>query len=511
MINEKDIAVAAVAAPAADEKKKYKKREAIFETKFSFTDANLSRVGHRSLKNIDRRYDTKIPGLCCLVGKFRIVFYAYKKVPQYNKKTNTWEKNNVYKKMFPWAKNTGFNCKAARDKVSTYLDKIVDSKSKTQDEITFGDLAKRYCKDGLTGFKLQGNEARLYKPSVIKQYTSIINSYLLLETCTALVKKKLTAPVDYNGIIFNKPLKDYKASELSKRDLEAFKFRLKDTPQICTTILKTVSTIYTWARSNEIFKGNNPMEFVKIFPKNAIKVKLPDDKRDQILDYAESKAFDYNPHFLTIVTMNLLSSCNRDVEMFPLVWEQPLSEADKEKCSGWLEPDWQNLSEKRYIFLRDTKNRKDFRVYIRTPLKKLLIRLRKKLYEDPKLSWCLNSPYIFPKTKFKQADPSSHVDYNSLKYHLWRLNERFGLIYEKDGREKMFYTFKIGRKTFGSRVAKEKGIETAARALNHSDPRVTREHYIVPDQDDLDFEFESKETNIENFDKHRFEKVKNLK
>ena len=73
------------------------------------------------------------------------------------------------------------------------------------------------------------------------------------------------------------------------------------------------------------------------------------------------------------------------------------------------------------------------------------------------------------------------------------------------------FTIKIGRKTFGSEVAAEKGIEIASRALNHSDTQVTREHYIVPEDSDLDFEFEDKKTNVENIDRHRFDKIRKLK
>ncbi len=48
----------------------------------------------------------------------------------YNKKQNKWAPNVVYKKMFHWAKNTGFRCEDARDKVSRITcDKIVESKN----------------------------------------------------------------------------------------------------------------------------------------------------------------------------------------------------------------------------------------------------------------------------------------------------------------------------------------------------------------------------------------------
>ena len=87
----------------------------------------------------------------------------------------------------------------------------------------------------------------------------------------------------------------------------------------------------------------------------------------------------------------------------------------------------------------------------------------------------------------------------------------FGLRVEKNGKLKNFFTLKIGRKTFGSQVAQEKGVEVASRALNHSDTQVTRDHYIVPEEKDLEFEFEDKKSNVENIDKHRLEKVKKLK
>ena len=74
------------------------------------------------------------------------------------------------------------------------------------------------------------------------------------------------------------------------------------------------------------------------------------------------------------------------------------------------------------------------------------------------------------------------------------------------GRLKNTFTIKIGRKTFGSEVAAEKGVEVASRALNHSDTQVTRDHYIVPEDSDLDFEFENKKTNVENIETHREKK-----
>jgi hypothetical protein len=198
--------------------------------------------------------------------------------------------------------------------------------------------------------------------------------------------------------------------------------------------------------------------------------------------------------------------------MYGLRWEEPRTEEEKLKCSGWLEKGWENPNEQTHIFLWDPKNRKEFRPYIRKPLKELLIRLKKRLYEDQKISWCLDSPYIFPKTRWSANYPKEHTDVNAISYPLRELNELFGLTYETEsGRLKNLFTMKIGRKTFVSQVAKEQGVEIASRSVNHSDTKVTREHYIVPEQKDLEFELEENRSNVANIEQHRIEKLKEVK
>ena len=502
-------AVAAVAAPAIPQKRKYKRREAIFEKRFSFTDENMARAVCDG-KKYDRRFDSKIPGLCVhLRTSGSKIFYAYKSVNMYNKKKNKWAPNVIYKKMFQWAKNTGFRCEDARDKVSDYLSKITESRTVSDDDVTIEYLVKKFIKTGLTGFTLR-DESRFYKPRVAERYKKLLSSYVLFEGCTDFVKKKHTAPIEYQNTIYSKPFKSYKAAELTKAAIEAFKFKMKDTPQVANSIIALLSVVYNWSKQNQLFKGENPFLLVKRYPKVRVKAKLPDDKRDQIMDYCESKAFDYNPHFLTLIATVLYTGF-RGEEMFGLRWQPPKTDEEKSKCSGWLEPGWDNENEKSYIFLWDPKNRKEFKSFIRKPLKRLLIRLRKKLYNDQKVSWCLKSDYIFPKTRWKENYPKEHTDAHAQTYPLRKLNEDFGLRVEKNGKLKNFFTLKIGRKTFGSQVAQEKGVEVASRALNHSDTQVTRDHYIVPEEKDLEFEFEDKKSNVENIDKHRLEKVKKLK
>ena len=506
-----NIAVAAVAAPAASQKKKYKKREPIFENKFSFTDENMPRAKHILGKKYDRRYDTKVPGLCVHLRPSGVkTFYAFKSVNMYNKKKNKWAPNVVYKKMFHWAKNTGFTCEDARDKVAEYLEKITESRTVTGDEVTIEYLTRKFIKTGMEGFKIS-DETRMYKPGVKKHFTQMLTSYVLLENCTEMTKKKMTAPVEYQNRIYNKPLKEYKAAELTEHDIRALKWKLRDTPQAYNSIHALVSVVYTWARQNRLYTGENPWLLVKRYPKVKIRKKIPDDKRDMIKEYCESKAWYYRPHFLTIVAMVLYTGC-RGEEMYGLRWEEPRTEEEKLMCSGWLEKGWENLNEKTHIFLWDPKNRKEFRPYIRKPLKELLIRLRKRLYEDQKISWCLESPYIFPKTRWSAQYPKEHTDANAISYPLRELNELFGLTYETEsGKLKNLFTMKIGRKTFVSQVAKEQGVEIASRAVNHSDTKVTREHYIVPEQEDLEFELEENRSNVSNIEQHRIEKLKEVK
>ena len=494
--NETNIAVGSVEPPAAQPKKKYKKREPIFENKFSFTDEKMARAKHILGKKYDRRYDKNVPGLCVHLRPSGVkTFYAYKSVPMYNKKKNIWAPNVVYKKMFHWAKNTGFDCEAARDKVSEYLEKINQSKTMSDEDITVEYAVKKFVSTGLDSFTFR-DQSKMYKEAVKVNYKKMLRSYVLLETCTPELKKKLTSPIEYQKVIYNKPLKDYKMGELNNFVINAFKFKLSDTPQSYNSVHSMLCLVYNWAKFNKLYSGENPFDFVKRYPKVKHKKKLPDSKRDEILDYCSSKAFDYNPHFLLLVAMVLYTGF-RGNELYGLRWTEPNTDEEKEKCSGWLTKDWDKLDQKSYIHLHDPKNRTPFTTYMRQPLKELLIRLRKKLYVDQKVSWCLKSVYIFPKSRFSNNFPEEHSDTNTFRYPLKKLNEDFGLMQEINGKLRPFFTMKIGRKTFGSWVAAERGVEFASRSLNHKDTQVTREHYIVPEDSELDFEFGKKqESNV---------------
>jgi hypothetical protein len=66
-------------------------------------------------------------------------------------------------------------------------------------------------------------------------------------------------------------------------------------------------------------------------------------------------------------------------------------------------------------------------------------------------------------------------------------------------------SFKICRKTFGSQTADKHGLEIASRKLNHSSTKVTKDHYIVPNDKALEIE-NVYESNVEPIE--RFKKVK---
>ena len=495
-------------------KREYQKRQSITDRSFVFTKELLTRLEYQGNGIApDKRFDTKSEGLCFFVyPSGKKTFFAFAKKEMFNKKKGKTEKNNCYKKMFNFGDAAEKSLDSARSSVPASVAAILVPTAIAKEEKTFGSLAKKFLESGFKGYRLadKNSDKYEYKKSTIKKYTKIINSYLLLKGSPA-IQEKLSKSVEYNEVISMKPLKDYTLKEIEPWHIECVQHRLKDSKVVANDVVRMISIIYSWSYEHNHWKGVNPAYSIGKFPEKKIKARLSDTEVDLILNHCESKAFDYNPHFLTIVAMVLYTGC-RGLEMYGLRWTEPRTEEEKLKCSGWLEQGWENLNEKTHIFLWDPKNRKEFRPYIRKPLKQLLNRLRKKLYNDPKVSWCLKSDYIFPKTRWSANYPEEHIDSNALAYPLRDLNEKFGLTYETEsGRLKNLFTMKIGRKTFVSQVAKEQGVEIASRAVNHSDTKVTRDHYIVPEEKDLEFELEENRSNVSNIEQHRIEKLKEVK
>ena len=85
------------------------------------------------------------------------------------------------------------------------------------------------------------------------------------------------------------------------------------------------------------------------------------------------------------------------------------------------------------------------------------------------------------------------------------MNKKLGLQITVGDTVKNKLSFKLCRKTFGSQTADKHGLEIASRKLNHSSTKVTKDHYIVPNDKALEIE-NVYESNVESIE--RFKKVK---
>ena len=105
----------------------------------------------------------------------------------------------------------------------------------------------------------------------------------------------------------------------------------------------------------------------------------------------------------------------------------------------------------------------------------LLQRLQRSRHTEAN-KWAVKSPFLFPQRKKPELAATS----SSFRKQLIDLNNKLDL--------EIKFQIKISRKTFGSMIADKYGIERAARKLNHSSTKVTKEHYIVPEDRDLEIE-----------------------
>jgi len=139
------------------------------------------------------------------------------------------------------------------------------------------------------------------------------------------------------------------------------------------------------------------------------------------------------------------------------------------------------------MYLRDTKNRKPERVYLDTRSIEILKRLERSRFTD-KNAWAVESKFLFPQRK----NINLPATYSSFRKNLDRLNNVLDL--------ETRFLFKYARKTFGSYISARFGIERAASKLNHSSTKVTKDHYIVPEDKDNEIE-DVYESNVERFRK----------
>jgi len=466
-------------------KRTYNKRENITDTTFDFTQQKVQyQIQYQGNgKAPDKRYDKSIQGLCLFVYPSGIkTFYAVRFLEQYNKKKNRTEKNAVYKKIFRMEDHPQRNYAAAKLELPNILSRMALPKEK-KDEKTFGALAKEFIKSGFGGFRLMDkSDKHEYKQTTIDKYTKLINTYILLKGGQK-IRDRLSAVITFEDRVSSKPLKDYAINEIDQWHIECVQTRLKDTKTTANDVVKVISIIYSWSIKKKKLKISNPVANITKFRENKIKIKMSDVDRDKILDYCSSKAFDFFPRFLTYVALLMLIG-KREIELLECCWKEPITQKEKEACSGWLV---NNCQKEKYMYLRDTKNRKPERVYLDTRSIEILKRLERSRFTD-KNAWAVESKFLFPQRK----NINLPATYSSFRKNLDRLNNVLDL--------ETRFLFKYARKTFGSYISARFGIERAASKLNHSSTKVTKDHYIVPEDKDNEIE-DVYESNVERFRK----------
>jgi len=480
-------------------KREYQKRQSITDRSFVFTKELLTRLEYQGNGIApDKRFDKKSEGLCFFIyPSGKKTFFAFAKKEMFNKIKGKTEKNNFYKKMFNFGDAAEKSLDSARSSVPASVAAILVPTAIAKEEKTFGSLAKKFLESGFKGYRLadKNSDKYEYKKSTIKKYTKIINSYLLLKGSPA-IQEKLSKSVEYNEVISMKPLKDYTLKEIEPWHIECVQHRLKDSKVVANDVVRMISIIYSWSYEHNHWKGVNPAYSIGKFPEKKIKARLSDTEVDLILNHCESKAFDFNPRFLSIVALFLLLG-KRVVELIGLRWSEPWTESEKEECSGWLYANWKK---EKYLHLRDTKNREDEEVYLDSRSIAILERLERSRFTEVN-EWAVKSPYLFP----QRYNVNKHANDNSFVKNLYALNKKLGLQITVGDTVKNRLSFKICRKTFGSQTADKHGLEIASRKLNHSSTKVTKDHYIVPNDKALEIEdvYESNVASIE-----RFKKVK---
>ena len=465
-------------------KRQYNKREKITAATFDFSMQKLQyQIEYQGKgKAPDKRFDKLTQGLCLFIQpNGSKTFYAVKSMEMFNKKKNGMEKNAVFRKIFRMEDNPNRNYNAAKLELPIVLKAMEKPKHKT-DEKLFGSLAKDFMKSGFSGYRLADkSEKHEYKETTIRKYKKLISTYLLLKGNDDIKDRmsKLFVFEDRSSI---KPLKEYPLSEINKWHIDCVHQRLSDTKTTANDVIKVISIIYTWAIKKKGMKLINPVRDVAKFAERKIKEKLSAEDNNKILDYCEGKAFDYNPCFLGCVALSLYLG-KRFSELLGLRWSAATTKKDLDECSGWLEDNWQR---DKYLYLHDTKNRKPERVWIDKKSMEILMRLQRAKFTEAN-KWAASSPFLFPQRK----NIAKAATYSSYRLDLKAMNKKLDVSFK----------FKIARKTAGSNMAAEYGVEYAARKLNHSSTKVTRDHYIVPDDKELERENDYGRSNIAKFKK----------
>jgi len=468
--------------------KKKKKARIISDKSFKFDQYSLKHclVYQGKGKYPDKRFDKNTSGLCIFISpKGEKTFYAFKSMKMYNKKKGITERNAIYRKVFRFSDTKGYKYSDVKEKIKDVLDSMTEVVIGKDKDKPFGHYCKLFIKDGVEGLRLK-DEDITYKESTKTRYRSYVNSYLLLQHKDKNRIKQMTGSRIFKGRVYSRPLKELRLKDFTKGHIEDFKDRMRDVPYTANNILHTISIIFKWCKNQGLFFGKNPCEDIMHYPERKVKAKLTDADTDTLIAEITGKSFDYNgnPHFYTCIGLHLFLG-KRSAELFGLRWNPPLSQEEKERCTGWLVKDWKTKCK---LFIWDNKLRKEETVHIDQAALALLERLDAARWTTQ--TWCLKSEFVFP----QHWNIGKHVSYTTFQKPLARLNKKLGFtelegdnISNVRGVRKIF-TFKIARKTFGTYIARTQGIELAARKLGHTNTKTTREHYIVPDAKEMEVE-----------------------
>jgi len=470
---------------------------------FVFTQKALEKLEYSGNgKSPQKYFDAKTDGLCLFVyppdsdGNTAKVFYRVLKKVMFNKKKNISERNSIYKKVSRFS-TAPFNLNFGKEKLARLLKESgTAAAAKNGSKKTFGTLANEFLKGGLDGFRLsdKGGEKYEYKDSTKHSYKKNINTYILLKPYgktekqkarNKKVRERLTRIIYHDGRISELPIKETPVDDITNWDIEVILARLKETKTTANSVIKLISCVFQWAINNKKYKKSNPCNNVGKWPERKIKAKLSRDDRTKVLNEVNSKAFDYEPWFLTFVGLTLYLG-KRITELLGIRWKEPLNDREKKSCTGYLVGDY---SKTKKLFLIDTKNRKDERVHLDNKSVALLQRLEKIRFNESK-SWSLKSPYVFPQLH----NPTKHVTESSFRKRLEQLNRKLNLlVHLKDDAtgaeiDKLGFTLKYSRKTSISWFADKYGTRVASRKANHASEATTKKHYIVPEDEELEIE-----------------------
>jgi len=474
----------------------------ITETTFKFSQDRCSALKYQGKNDRpDRRFDSQTESLCLMItSNGQKTFYAVGKPLMFNKKKQKMERNASYKKMFALSSQKK-SYDHARNVVQEYVAAMENPTVDANADEKFSFLAKEFLSRGMSDYRLADSaEKHEYKEGTIKKYTKLINTYLLLKSSKhittpfqknrfGVIVHKLSEVIVYNGMPSTLPFKDIALKSLDEREVNILHHRLKETPTVANDVLRVVSVIISWSRKQKLFRGENPCDLVTKFQEQKIKAKLPDDQVVKVMNHCKSKAFESDPQFLCFIALLLLLG-KRQSELYGLRWKEPFSKKEINECSGWLLP---NYAKTKYAYLRDTKNRKIERVYLDSESIAFIERMDRLRYEgsSERKTDLIKSAFLFPTVQWQGQ---RHITDSSFRKKLIKLNEKLELTTTwKDadtGEMKVQggLQFKLGRKTAISKFEEKFGIEIASKKANHSSTKVTRDHYVVKDDKELEIE-----------------------